>query len=291
MENILKKKQHYVPQFYLKSFCDESGKLTAFDPIRKKFKRITPQNICFENNLYETPTSDCNEGSVSYINCNYIENIFGKYEGDFASLQRKILAVGTEKNKNDVILNIDEEKLFFHFIANMLVRNPVSMKKMGIDSLSEDFKETEFYVETTHKLKERGKSEVDSIILCVLKSLCLTKEYSNDGLDLLIEEISKIDYYFLVAKEREFITTDHPVCFESDFFNKTENSNSLYMVLSPHVVVQFGNHSYSKFKRNRMILIPENLVDELNKSIIEKQHYYKWIIAHSQSAIEKAIKE
>lgn len=289
--NILKKKQHYVPQFYLKSFCDESGKLTAFCPKQNEFKKIAPNNICFEKNLYETPASDCNEGLVSYINCNYIENIFGKYEGDFASLQRKILAVGTEKNKNALILHSNEKKIFFHFVANMLVRNPVSMEKMGIDSLSDDFKETEFYVETTHKLKEMGKSEVDSIILFILKSLCLTNEYSNDGLDLLIEEISKIDYYFLVAKEREFITTDHPVCFESDLFNKTENSNSLYMVLSPHVVVQFGNHSYSKFKRNRMILIPENLVDELNKSIIEKQHYYKWIIAHSQSAIEKAIKE
>ena len=109
----MKVKQHYVPQFYLKSFCDESGKLTAFDPIRKEFKRIVPQRICFEKNLYETPAKDCDDALGSYINCNDIEDTYGKYEGDYATLLRAISAVYPEQNKDTLILHNDKKRCFF----------------------------------------------------------------------------------------------------------------------------------------------------------------------------------
>ncbi|OKZ66735.1 MAG: hypothetical protein BHV88_15820 [Clostridiales bacterium 41_12_two_minus] len=103
----MKKDQHYVPQFYLKSFCDKSGKLTAFCPKQNEFKKIAPNNICFEKNLYETPAKDCDDALGSYINCNDIEDIYGKYESDFATLLRKILAVCSEQNKDALILHSD----------------------------------------------------------------------------------------------------------------------------------------------------------------------------------------
>ena len=282
----MKKDQHYVPQFYLKSW-DESGKLTAFDPKLKKFKRIAPQNICFEKNLYETPAKDCCNELGKYISCNDIENTFCKYENDYANLLKNLLNICTEKNKKALILHSNEKKMFFSFVVNMLIRNPVSMRNMELDTLSDEITKSEFYSKLDYVLKKMRIGATESIFKAAQKKAYLTFEYENP----LIEELERLDYCFLLAQKGEFITSDHPVCYGNDLYIKTENSTCLYMALSPQIAVLFGNYEDSKSRRNRMILIPENLVDELNKSIIEKQHYYKWIIAHSQSAIEKAIKE
>ena len=287
----MKVKQHYVPQFYLKSFCDESGKLTAFCPNRTPPKKIFPNNICFEKNLYETPAKDCCNELGKYINCNDIENTFCKYENDYANLLKNLLNICTEKNKNALILHSNEKKMFFSFVVNILIRNPVSMRNMELDTLSDEITKSEFYSKLDYVLKKMGIGGTESIFTAAKKKAYLTFEFNEEQENQLVEELSSINFTFLCAEAGEFITSDHPVCFENDLFNKTENSNSLYMVLSPQIAVLFGNYEDSKSRRNRMILIPENLVDELNKSIIEKQHYYKWIIAHSQSAIEKAIKE
>lgn len=287
----MKKNQHYVPQFYLKSFCDESGKLTAFDPIRKEFKRIVPQRICFEKNLYETPAKDCDDALGSYINCNDIEDTYGKYEGDYATLLRTISAVYPEQNKDTLILHNDEKKMFFRFIVNMLIRNPVSMQEMKIDTLSDEIKSSDFYSDIEHVLNEMKIGGTESIFTAAQKKSYLTFEFNEERENQLVEELSNIDFTFFCAKTGEFITSDHPVCYGNDSYIKAENSTCIYMALSPHTAVLFGNYKNSKSALNRMISISEDIVNNFNQSILKNKHYYHWIIAHSQSAIEKAIKE
>lgn len=287
----MKVKQHYVPQFYLKFFCDESGKLTAFDPIRKEFKRIVPQRICFEKNLYETPAKDCDDALGSYINCNDTENIYGKYESDFATLLRKILAVCSEQNKDALILHSHEKKMFFRFIVNMLIRNPVSMQEMKIDTLSNEIKSSNYYTGMDLVLNEMGIGGTESIFTAAQKKAHLTFEFSEVQENQLVEELSSMNFSFFRSQSGEFITSDHPVCYGNDLYIEAENSTCLYMALSPHIAVLFGNYKDSKSARNRMILIPEEIVNKFNQSILKNKHYCHWIIARSQSAIEKAMKE
>lgn len=287
----MKKKQHYVPQFYLKSFCDESGKLTAFCPKQNEFKKIAPNNICFEKNLYETPAKDCDDALGSYINCNDIEDIYGKYESDFATLLRTISAVCSEQNKDALILHSDEKKKLFRFIVNMLIRNPVSMREMKIDTLSNEIKSLNFYTEMDFVLNEMGIGGTESIFTAARKKAYLTFEFNEEQENQLVEELSSINFIFLCAEAGEFITSDHPVCYGNDLYIKAENSICLYMALSPYVAVLFGNYKDLRSMRNRMILISEDIVNNFNQSILKNKHYYHWIIAHSQSAIEKAIKE
>lgn len=287
----MKKDQHYVPQFYLKFFCDESGKLTAFDPIRKEFKRIVPQRICFEKNLYETPAKDCDDALGSYINCNDIEDTYGKYEGDYATLLRTISAVYPEQNKDTLILHNDEKKMFFRFIVNMLIRNPVSMQEMKIDTLSNEIKGSDFYTGMDFVLNEMGIGGTESIFTAAQKKAYLTFEFNEEQENQLVEELSSMNFSFFRSRSGEFITSDHPVCCGNDSYIKAENSTCIYMALSPHTAVLFGNYKNSKSALNRMISIPEDIVNKFNQSILKNKHYCHWIIARSKSAIEKAIKE
>ena len=50
------KNQHYVPRFYLRSFTDELGYLSAARRDAGGLKpvfRTKPENVCAENYLYE----------------------------------------------------------------------------------------------------------------------------------------------------------------------------------------------------------------------------------------------
>lgn len=46
------KKQHYVPQFYLRNFTLGDNKLWVFDRENKEYYYKTPKDICFEKFLY-----------------------------------------------------------------------------------------------------------------------------------------------------------------------------------------------------------------------------------------------
>lgn len=87
----MKRKQHYVPQFYLKQFADEKGKIYAYDYNEKKLIHVLPKNICAKRFLYETQWKNANENLGKFVFENVIENIFQEYEGEFSALIKKLI--------------------------------------------------------------------------------------------------------------------------------------------------------------------------------------------------------
>jgi hypothetical protein len=66
-----KKRHHYVPKAYLKSFCDDSGKLLVYrkdDP--SKAIPLSPDNTAFHKYYYSQPLPD---GGKDY---NVLEDFF-----------------------------------------------------------------------------------------------------------------------------------------------------------------------------------------------------------------------
>ena len=181
--------------------------------------------------------------------------------------------------------------MFFRFIVNMLIRNPVSMQEMKIDTLSNEIKGSNFYTGMDFVLNEMGIGETESIFTAAQKKAYLTFEFNEEQENQLVEELSSMNFSFFRSRSGEFITSDHPVCYGNDSYIKAENSTCIYMALSPHTAVLFGNYKNSKSALNRMISIPEDIVNKFNQSILKNKHYCHWIIARSKSAIEKAIKE
>ncbi|HIW75664.1 MULTISPECIES: DUF4238 domain-containing protein [Gordonibacter] len=75
------KKQHWIPQFYLKYFANERGELHAYNSKIDKFYSTNTRNICEKNYLYEVPRihAAC-ESLDRFLQPNAIENQLSKAE-------------------------------------------------------------------------------------------------------------------------------------------------------------------------------------------------------------------
>ena len=49
------KLHHYVPRFYLKNFCDQSGRLWVWDKVTRKVYRISADNVAAGTHFYRIP--------------------------------------------------------------------------------------------------------------------------------------------------------------------------------------------------------------------------------------------
>lgn len=102
------KTQHYVPRFYLRNFADSNEFVYSYRLDLKikygkdiiKHLSINGNNICCELGLYE----------INGIRENYIENIYGYFENDFALSFR--LALDGLRN--------DDKPLFCHKLYDLL---------------------------------------------------------------------------------------------------------------------------------------------------------------------------
>ena len=75
---------------------------------------------------------------------NSIENIFMRYEKEFAELLKKIFRIcNPSQNRKALILRVEEKDLLCRFIANLYLRNPVNMQAMSLDTLTEDIRISE----------------------------------------------------------------------------------------------------------------------------------------------------
>lgn len=284
----MKKNQHYVPRFYLKTFCEDE-KLFACDMQNKRFVHISPQNICVKKNIYETQA----EGAFgkTYIQYNAIEDIYSEYEYHYSILLKRLFSVCKENNRDALILQGNEKHELCRFLINMLIRNPRFMKSIEIDIVPEEIKATEFYQNVCTVTKELKIGNADPMFRAAIKKSLLTYKYNDSEENPFVKVLSELNYCFFVAEKGEFLTSDAPAFYGNDLSIVSENSTCLYMALSPRVAVLFGNYKNSKSMRNRMIPISEDVVNKFNHSIVGKKQYYRWLIARSKSAIEKALKE
>ena len=96
------KKQHYVPQFYLRNFTSDDNKLWVFDRVKEEYYFRTPKEVCYEKYLYETPWKDEEPKLGKFVLENQIENYFADKEGEYSPLLKRIIDIcRNPQNKND----------------------------------------------------------------------------------------------------------------------------------------------------------------------------------------------
>lgn len=285
-----KVKEHYVPQFYLNKFTDENGLLHIYDLRQKKFYTQIPKNVCFDKALYETKWKDANPKLGEYILPNNIENIFCKYEGEFATLLNKIINICTpSQNQNALILYGNEKEVLFRFVVNLIIRNPVNMELIELFKVPEYLKQSDEYSYYRDILSKMGLGGVESIYRMAYKKVMLTNEIESSFPQEYAEYLAKICFTFFYAQDGEFITSDIPVCLGNDCTISDEDKISLYFALSPKIAVLFGNYNMYQIRRNRMIKIGNEIVDLFNAQIVKHHNNINMLIGTSRELIEKYV--
>lgn len=284
----MKKKEHFVPQFYLKNFANTNGFLGIYDCNTSKFKEIQPNNICYENYLYETKWCNANKRLGKFVLENSIENAFMQYEKEFAELLKKISRICTpSQNRKALILKAEEKDILCRFVANLYLRNPVNMQAMDLDIIPEDIRKSEEFELISTLFEWMGFGQMDSLYIAAHKNVMLTEELEGSFLQELRKNFRKIDFRFYYANEQEFITSDVPVCIGDEQSIQAEHKTCIYLSLTPKIAVLFGNYKESYSAKNRMLLIDAETVDEFNLQFIRSNKKNRFLIGRSKEILKR----
>lgn len=108
-------KHHYIPQFYLRGFAADDGRLQVFDKERDEFKRDqqTPKTVLFEKHR--------NTIKLNGIKTDQIEKFYCMYENSLADFFN-VLRNGTSK---EGLISEGGIHLLKRFVANQFWRMPL----------------------------------------------------------------------------------------------------------------------------------------------------------------------
>jgi hypothetical protein len=110
------KRQHYIPQFYLKGFSQDNSHIFLFDklaPTDKQYRYQTTENIAFENHFYTYEAINHKKEDL--------EDIFMQIESQAAEIIRKI--------DNNYIIDEQDKADLSLFISFLWVRTPAYKKQ------------------------------------------------------------------------------------------------------------------------------------------------------------------
>lgn len=261
------KKQHYVPQFYLREFTDpdtppgQEPYVWTFSKDGKKRKRRAPKNILWETDLYTINV----DGTKHYE----IEKTLSQIECDFAETVRK-------KIKPHLPLTAAEHKTLCRFVATMLQR-----------TIRQKDNQESFYEKLIAQV-ERLESHHGSANSTSARLKAAKKDVHKSGILGMLSEIpellGRMSLAFLCTARTNgrFITSDDPVTlFNPDLQwqraygpGLAQSGVELTMPISPEIAICL---TWSNLRG--YIQIPRWRVDELNR--FTRGHCYEHFISHS----------
>lgn len=188
-----RKKQHYIPQFYLKYFSDNPKTINCYVKNKDLIHPQKIKDICQENYFYNYKENDCDEF--------YIESTFFQKEEKTLEESIKILLKYSELRK---LLSREEKEKIIRSILILYIRT-ISYRN---DLIMQQKQEIDYELES---LLGRYKDLTIEIGLCVNKPLV----HSDDLLDEnkrteLINRLSQSRWSLLLSYNN-FITSDKPV--------------------------------------------------------------------------------
>lgn len=132
-DNITKK-QHYIPQTFLKGFSDDGKTICRYDLVKKMQQPHIPiKSIAYDEYLYEIKDKD---GKI--YKPNYIEKCLSQIESQFSHYKKRLEnSVKCEHNYHSKCFLSTEEKVFWKsYILMQMARHTDSIKLVTDDFLN-----------------------------------------------------------------------------------------------------------------------------------------------------------
>lgn len=257
------KRQHYVPQFYLRNFCDGTGALWIYDKQEEKFFYCTPKDICQGKFLYESRWENANPVLKKFILPNTIEREYSQKEGEYAALLKKLIQICEDpENRTALVCNSGEKAILASFVANMLVRNPWSIHQLetgeDVASLKND-NELCIYNELFEQL---GLGGFDSFLKGAIKNTFLRENIEGSIPPKIAEDIRNMNFVF-VKTTKEFVTASFPLIYLiKDISEEKSVLDWLFIPITPQLAVFYSSRKVPS--RNHLIEVTDKFVDERN---------------------------
>ena len=187
------KLHHYVPQFYLKLFCDDSKRLWVWDKSSRKVYRTTPRSVASQTYFYRIP-----EFIGTDVDPLCLEKDLSSLEDDAANLLGQLIPVLCDMQPMDRVEMMDDARkalstfLSVQFLRTADQREILALFSQKIGSYKEGISDEE-------------KANLHAQML-----------YSEGIVEEIAERIFQSIWIFARnTTETPFWTSDNPVCWKT----------------------------------------------------------------------------
>lgn len=274
--------EHFVPQFYLKFFSPDNAKIYQYKIKSRHPSKLVPiETICCEKDLYELK-NDNNE----FICRNLIENILGRFEGEFANVINSIVSKSRHEENYQIpcFLSTDEKMFLVIFVATSILRNPHMLKTA-----------TECVVDHVQG-RSRKVSSNTAFNTALLTCLPFDEEIGEESDNLLsriIDKLLKMGFLIGVTSADRLYTSDNPIFFRGNV-ETFEIDEVVFPLTSNIVLFMYPINQLPIMKRNMAIHLTDKDVKDVNyKTILfcREWLYCKKTIKSRQINIIERLKE
>jgi hypothetical protein len=299
------KHQHFVPQFYLRSFLNENNEVEVLDCERRLIGRPKgTKGICGEDYFYAIRTGEPDEVSQK------IEAAFGQAENEMAKRLTPII----EKLRTDAHIE-NEEKWWVAYLMSMIwIRNPMFRKQVNriAEQMSRKVFQVMFAGEHIDEMIDRfdretannTSPEVRQAMTEMVQKGEYEIEFSNAHHMQMFSELQGFanlfygqDWVVYITKGSEkFLTSDNPVAVEipkrKGFYGPTFLERTHYFALAPDmcIVARYPRRDEGKKLKRKTLFAGEGFrVIELN-SILASQAYEN-AFAQDRATLETLLTE
>lgn len=286
-QNNITKKQHYVPQVYLRGFSPEylnsdanvieKDKYTIFfydltkEEQLKKPVRI--KSICHENDLYEVKDEKGDIILPNYIEKHFsrLEKMFGKYR---EKLNKKVFQ--KENYKTNCFLETEEKAFWRVYIVFQILRLPETLRSA----------EEIFFQITDKQFTQYQIRNTARILFFPFFEEITPGSKQAFVIEFFLEQLEKMNLTVGVDRQSKIVTSDNPVFICKEDTSEREFERIIFPISSQICLFLFRPTNGTKEYKNCCFEIDEDFRKEIIKSI--SQMAYKQIYSnHPLDKFEK----
>jgi hypothetical protein len=270
-KNNITKKQHYIPQVYLRGFSREYKPLKKFDDDKrytvfsydllsnKQIEQAIPiKSICYEKSIYEL-----RDQNGDLINVNYLEKTFGILEIEFSKYRRKLerKAYYKENLKIRYFLDRDEREFWQSYITFQILRLPQIVK--GAKEEAEKVFSGIGDKYSTYEIDSFAKMSLFPFFREIGEESIEYKVFSA-----IFDSMDRMNIAVGVNKNGRLITSDKTISIDTEIF-PCDEYKSLFFPITSTLCVMFAGEEYKDtITNNTLIEIDDEWCDDINRSIV-----------------------
>lgn len=265
--NNVTKKQHYIPQVYLRGFSPEYEKGNVDYPLSKysiycydltgkdQIKKAVPiKSVCYSDYLYEVTG---HEGEI--VLTNYLEHFFAGIEKMFSEYRHELEKKAfIESNYKTKCFLTSKEKIFWvTYILVQILRTP-QILNMAEDVSLETWK--------NQINSKQAKNIARMFCLPFFKEL---EEGSQEVyiFNALFEPMKNMSFGVGVDRQARIITSDKPIYIHSEEFPCEEYGRVIFPISAELCLFLFGREDKKHYPKNFLFPIDDETREEIIKSL------------------------
>jgi hypothetical protein len=239
MAENMAKKQHYVPEFYIKGFSDNGKSIYVFDKERGKIYEKNVREVCTKRHIYENPVGD-SEVEERFFLPNDIEDRHARLESDFAMMLRRVkreYSLAVLEMKNPALSNQDKE-LLIRMVANFLTRNKWTLENFNKEHDPEAFEELAPYLELCQMIK----LDFYAVAEASRKRIIMTGEHEKYLPNVICENLRQLELSLVKATGgAKFAASSFPIIYlTEDYEDETTYFTWVFLPIDPFLAVMLA---------------------------------------------------